>query len=287
MFSEVRRAALVNTPLNRATVEVLLSCSRDVDLLTRKLLYSGLLLNKLDSPRSLTLVQREKVIKDGLGDREGSVRAAVSKLILKWFNFVHAEVPSEQVGSWEGDDGGIMRALVRFLELFDVIGGEQIALDALNAIFVVKPEYLEVFAFTGEWASTIGTLIVFDFLCVYTDDYWTALTPESALLAHAFVLNSQGSARVDDAGLPMVTAFAFYIQSLYNTLLEALQAAESAEMLHNEEETAETLEQLHKIASILSSILLIAAGLDYGDEIGRRKAFSVVSESARNNCASW
>jgi len=98
----------------------------------------------------LTLVQREKVIKDGLGDRESVVRAAASKLIMKWFDFALAEVPNEQVGTWLGDNGGIMRALVRFLELFDVIGGEQIALDALNAIFVVKPDYLDAFTFTGE-----------------------------------------------------------------------------------------------------------------------------------------
>lgn len=105
---------------------------------------------KLDSPRFLTLVQREKVIKDGLGDREGVVRAAASKLIMKWFDFSLAEAPNEQVGTWLGDDGGIMRALIRFLELFDVIGGEQIALDALNAIFVIKPDYLDAFTFTGE-----------------------------------------------------------------------------------------------------------------------------------------
>ncbi|KAF5357042.1 hypothetical protein D9756_006730 [Leucocoprinus leucothites] len=256
--AEVRRAALVNAPLNRTTVDVILSCSRDVDLLTRKLLYSGVLYSKLDSPRSLTLVQREKVIKDGLGDREGAVRAAASKLIMKWFDLVHAEVPNEQVGTWEGDDGGVMRALVRFLELFDVVGGEQIALDALNAIFVVKPEFLDVFTFT--------------------EDYWASLTPESALLAHAFVLNTKESTRVDNAGLPMVTAFAFYIQSLYNKLLEALQAAEGAEMIRKEDDIAEALDQLYKIASILSSILSIAVGLDYGDEIGRRKAFSVVKD---------
>lgn len=146
---EVRRATLAHTPLNRATVDVLLSCSRDVDLLTRKSLYS-VFHTKLDSPRFLTLVQREKVIKDGLGDREGAVRAAASKLIMKWFDFALAEVPNEQVGTWLGDDGGIMRALIRFLELFDVIGSEQIALDALNAIFVIKPDYLDAFTFTGK-----------------------------------------------------------------------------------------------------------------------------------------
>ncbi len=137
-------------PLNRVTVDVLLSCSRDVDLLTRKLLYSAVLAPKLDNPRSLTLIQREKVIKDGLGDREGAVRASASKLIMKWFDLVLAEIPGSEQGAWEGDDGGIMKGFVRFLELFDVIGGEQIASDALNAIFVLQPEYLDVFVFSGK-----------------------------------------------------------------------------------------------------------------------------------------
>jgi condensin complex subunit 3 len=122
-----------------------------VDLLTRKLLYSTVLFSKLDNPRSLTLVQREKVIKDGLGDREGTVRASASKLIMKWLNILIDDAHNDQTETWHGDDGGIMKAMIRFLELFDVVGGEQIALDALNAIFILKPEYLDVFTFSGEY----------------------------------------------------------------------------------------------------------------------------------------
>ncbi len=118
----------------------------------------------------------------------------------------------------------------------------------------------------------------------HPDEYWKELTPESAWLALVFINHSKGTAHLEEAGLPMVTAFAFYIQSLYNRLLEALQAFETAEMSHQEEDTAEKQEQLHKIASILSSLLSIATGLDYGDEIGRRKAFSVVSESSHSVC---
>lgn len=106
--------------------------------------------------------------------------------------------------------------------------------------------------------------------------YWKELTPESALLALIFINQSKGTVQVEEAGLPMVTAFAFYIQSLYNELLEALEAVETAAVSHQEEE--EKQDQAHKVASILSSLLSIANGLDYGDEIGRRKAFSVVSE---------
>ncbi|XP_006463480.1 hypothetical protein AGABI2DRAFT_208301 [Agaricus bisporus var. bisporus H97] len=255
---EVRRTALIHIPLTLATIDVLLSCSRDVDLFTRKLLYSTVLFSKLDNPRSLTLVQREKVIKDGLGDREGTVRASASKLIMKWFNMLLDDVNNNQTETWQGDDGGIMKALIRFLELFDVVGSEQIALDALNAIFVLKPEYLDIITFS--------------------DEYWTELTPESAVLAHAFVINSQGTVRAEEAGLPVVTAFAFHIQSLYNKLLDKLNIAETAEEAELDDDVTESLEDLHKIASILSSILSIAAGLDYGDEIGRRKTVSVIKD---------
>jgi len=110
------------------------------------------------------------------------------------------------------------------------------------------------------------------------DDYWATLTPESAFLARVFVLNCRRSARVDDAGLPTVTAFAFYIQALYGKLLETLQVAESVRTLHKTEEETDMLDGLFKIASILSSMLSIATGLDYSDEVGRRKVFFVVSE---------
>lgn len=110
------------------------------------------------------------------------------------------------------------------------------------------------------------------------DEYWTELTPESALLAHAFVINSRGTGCAEEAGLPVVTAFAFHIQSLYNRLIDKLNIAETAEQAESEDEITESVEDLHKVASILSSILSIAAGLDYGDEIGRRKTFSVISK---------
>lgn len=116
-------------------------------------------------------------------------------------------------------------------------------------------------------------------LILSTDEYWTELTPESALLAHAFVINSRGTGSAEEAGLPVVTAFAFHIQSLYNRLMDKLNLAEAAEEPESEEEITESLEDLHKVASILSSILSITAGLDYGDEIGRRKTFSVISKS--------
>ena len=82
----------------------------------------------------------------------------------------------------------------------------------------------------------------------------------------------------------MVTAFAFYIQEAYNSLLEVLQDEEDARLCHpveaeDDEEAEARGEELAKKEVILGELLRIALKLDYMDEIGRRKVFTVVSRS--------
>lgn len=114
-------------------------------------------LPKLGHPRQLSLVQREQVIKDGLGDREPGVRVAAGKLLTKWFDVILSESDAAQeddaLAGWEGDDSGLMKGLIRFLSLFDVIGsGEVIAVDTLISIFVTRPDIPEAFAFPGKFS---------------------------------------------------------------------------------------------------------------------------------------
>jgi condensin complex subunit 3 len=107
-------------------------------------------LPKLGHPRHLSLVQREQVVKDGLGDREPGVRVAAGKLLTKWFDVILSEADGDNSLGWEGDDSGIMKGLIHFLSLFDVIGsGEAIAVDTLISIFVTRPDIPEVFVFPG------------------------------------------------------------------------------------------------------------------------------------------
>lgn len=148
---EVRRAALVNVPVSSATVNAILSRTRDVDAVTRKLVYAGVLEKKLGQPRHLSIAQREQVVKDGLGDREPAVRMAAGKLVASWFDALLVEADTAQgLGVWEGDDGGVMKGLVHFLGLFDVIGpGEAAAVDAVLSIFTVRPDTVDAFSFSG------------------------------------------------------------------------------------------------------------------------------------------
>lgn len=83
--------------------------------------------------------------------------------------------------------------------------------------------------------------------------------------------------------MPVVTAFAFHTQEAYNRLLNVLQKIEAAKIATgsgDEYEGEDALEEeLAKKEVTLGELLRMALKFDYGDEIGRRKVFTVVSAS--------
>ena len=91
-------------------------------------------------------------MKDGLGDREAAVRVAAGKVVAGWFDWAVGELKAEEDEDlgWEGDDGGVMKGLIKLLGLFDVVGpGEAIAVDAVLSIFTTRREILDSFVFPG------------------------------------------------------------------------------------------------------------------------------------------
>ncbi|KAJ7598768.1 nuclear condensing complex subunit [Mycena floridula] len=258
--AEVRRAAIVSIPLTPESLDAALARTRDTDTLTRKLVYS-VFKDKLHHPRQLTISQREDMIKTGLGDREAAVRVAVGKLLETWFDIALAQVKEPEEQSWTGDDSGVMRGFIQFLTFFDVVGpGEAVAADAMLSIFTTRPKLSELF--------------------VFQDAYWTNLTPESAVLARVFVEHSFSTGsqeRLDTASLPVVTAFAFHIQEAYNGLLAILQEV-SLLGTGDDEESEVREEEIAKKEVVLGELLRMSLKLDYMDEIGRRKVFSVTTD---------
>ncbi|EIW69906.1 hypothetical protein TREMEDRAFT_30304 [Tremella mesenterica DSM 1558] len=183
--AEVRRAALYNLPRTPALLPYILARARDVDPLLRKIVYHGSLSHAaLPDARVLSIAQREEVVRNGLGDREPSVRKAAAAMLGGWVDQV------------EGD-------ILEFLSRFDVISS-QVAEEALISVFVTRPEVFAAIEFT--------------------DEYWTSLTPEKAFLARVFVehcITEKDEARLEEA-LPVVTALAFRIQDEYNKLVGAV-----------------------------------------------------------------
>ncbi|KAG7448853.1 ARM repeat-containing protein [Guyanagaster necrorhizus] len=256
--AEVRRAALVNLPIAPQCMKTILTRTRDTDPVTRKLVYSTAL-PKLGDPRKLTIAQREDVVRTGLGDREPAVRVAVSKMLANWFDLTKNQDMSID-DTWEGDDSGVMKGFIQFICLFDVVGpGVTIAVDAVLSQFNLRPALLDAF--------------------IFTDQFWKTLTPESAVLARVFVEHchsTENQQRVEEASLPVVTAFAFYLQGVYNDLIKLLNEAALLGGDGNDEESEQREEDIAKREAILNELLQMALKLDYMDELGRRKVFSVV-----------
>ncbi|TYJ51732.1 hypothetical protein B9479_007684 [Cryptococcus floricola] len=182
--AEVRRAALYNFPQTPATLPHILARTRDVDPILRRTVFAGVLgADGLPDPRVLSIAQRENVVRNGLGDREGSVRKAAAGMLAGWLDTV------------EGD-------IIEFLNRFDVVSS-QVAEDALVSVFVTRPEVFQAVDFG--------------------DDFWTSLSPEKAFLARVFVdrcITTKDNIRLEDA-LPVVTALAFQIQDEYNKLVSS------------------------------------------------------------------
>ncbi len=119
----------MHLPFTPLSLSALLFRSRDPDALTRKLVYSVILL-RLSHPKQLTIAQRENVVKEGLGDREDAVRVAAAKLLGSWVDLC------------EGD-------LTSFLHLFDVRTSTKLTSDALKSVFVTRLEVIDLIKFDG------------------------------------------------------------------------------------------------------------------------------------------
>ena len=75
--------------------------------------------------------------------------------------------------------------------------------------------------------------------------------------------------------MPVVTALAFRIQALYNTLLQFAQS-ESADA--SDDSIEGKAFHVANTEFVIGELLGLAVNLDYADEIGRRKVFALVSE---------
>ncbi|PFH49328.1 hypothetical protein AMATHDRAFT_147847 [Amanita thiersii Skay4041] len=280
---EVRRAALLNMPLNEFTIPHILDRTRDTDVPMRKLVYSAILERNttLDDedhkdaqkgssmhigpthPRVLKIAQREIIVRNGLGDRDPSVRAAAEALLGTWID-VNIRVQSQK-------ENKALEKAVTFLNLFD-LSENDVASDALLSVFSSRPE-------------------IYDGLD-FEDPYWTLLSPEKAFLARVFVDHccaTKNTARLE-ATLPVVTALAFRIQEAYNDLGERMRVLDEERLFRRAEgifshklidgtidlarEDDETVEREYMIGEMLK----LAVNLDYSDEIGRRKMFQLMRD---------
>lgn len=132
---------MLNVPLTPLSLPDILSRTRDVDSSVRRAVYSPVL-EQLESPKQLTIAQRELVVKSGLQDREQVVRNSAAKLVAAWADMANGDV-------------------IQFIRLFDfdmMEDSENAAELALLSLFESRPELLDSLDFSGSCASEIRGL---------------------------------------------------------------------------------------------------------------------------------
>ncbi|PHH92551.1 hypothetical protein CDD83_6830 [Cordyceps sp. RAO-2017] len=259
--ADVRRSLLINLPILPNTLPYLLERARDQDPATRRAVYSRLL-PALGDFRHLSLSMREKLLRWGLRDRDENVRKAAGRLFReRWI--------ADCAGTLQQEDGPAAElappsfdGLLELLERIDVVNSgveNGVALEAMKGFWEGRPDYREA--------------VVFD------DHFWETLSAESVFMARSFndFCRSEGNGRYEalvEEKLPEVTKLAFFLERYMQVLVEALKRVAQQDV-EEEEEEEDTLEQ----EFIVEQMLCIALTLDYSDEVGRRKMFTLLRQS--------
>ncbi|KAK5997426.1 Condensin complex subunit 3 [Cladobotryum mycophilum] len=252
--ADVRRSLLVNLPLLPNTLPFLLERARDQDAATRRAVYSRLL-PALGDFRHLSLSMREKLLRWGLRDRDENVRKAAGRLFReRWIADCAGIAPQEEAAP--NFDG-----LQELLERIDVVNSgveNGVALEAMKGFWEGRADYREA--------------VNFD------DNFWETLSAESVFMARSFndFCRKEDNGRFEslvEEKLPEVTKLAFYLERYLKVLVDSLQKV--AQNNAEEEEEADTVEQ----EFIIEQLLHIALTLDYSDEVGRRKMFTLLRQS--------
>ncbi|KAG6077855.1 hypothetical protein E4U33_001065 [Claviceps sp. LM78 group G4] len=261
--AEVRRSLLVNLPILPNTLPFLLERARDQDPATRRAVYARLL-PALGDFRHLSLSMREKLLRWGLRDRDENVRKAAGRLFReRWI--------ADCAGVTQPDDGAAAEAtpisfdgLLELLERIDVINSgveNGVGLEAMKGFWEGRPDYRDA--------------VTFD------DRSWETLSAESVFMARSFndFCRTEGNGRYEslvEEKLPEVTKLAFYLERYMQVLVETLKRIDQQGA---EEEEGEGEEQTIEQEFIIEQLLHIALTLDYSDEVGRRKMFTLLRQS--------
>jgi len=261
---------------------------RDIEPLIRKLVFSAILEPNATQgnefrvmgpthPRAFTISQREQIIRDGLGDREESVRNAATSLIGSWIDCVN--VAATKTEDSEGKSViPEVEGVLSLLKLFD-LGHGTVAVDALLSVFTRRLDIFNKINLNGEECFSVVSLVL-SVPITFLESYWEQLNSERAFLARVFAdhcIAIKDQKRLEEA-LPTVSQIAAVIERSWNGLTELLEVFEEERLIRElkETESQQREDEIYEQEIKLGEMLKMAVNLDYGDENGRRLMFPLI-----------
>lgn len=266
--ADVRRALLLNMPIDAKTTTYLLERARDKDASVRRALFIKLM-PKIGDFRHLSLTLREKILRWGLRDKDERVRKGTAKMfstlwieqVAKTLDQSDADEQEEkqprkkQIGFYE-PNATALEELVERLDTMDIGSEGGVGTEAMLEFWNYRPDYFDAVSFD--------------------DEFFRELNVEKAFIARTFYeYCSQNSDKhleaVEAQKFPEVTRFGYYLQH-HLRLITEMYTSLAAEMDIDEDKLTEQ-------EFICEQLLHIAHFLDYTDEIGRRKMFSLLRDT--------
>lgn len=299
--AEVRRAALLNLIKTDDTIPLILERSRDVNLINRRLVYSRIS-KELGDFRDLDIELRERLLQNGLHDRDQSVQSAAVKMLAhNWFETVHEDllelIDSMSLVDKEGEQVAHFAVRLFYATRQDFVAKATIAKDAWKELTTELAFFIRTFYEFCNEKQMFDTIDKFypesielsQILQKYLKLRKSFITNNEELVHHYQRLHSElEDLRRHEYELEAESADEGSTRSQEDiaALLKA-QRGQIAEKLETFEEPRQNYttyhEQLQELEFIIKQLFLIAKDYDYSDELGRREMLRITRSTLSND----
>lgn len=270
--AEVRRTITNNMEQTKETMRYIFERARDMDPLVRRIVYRKVL-PSLGDFRFMKLVEREKLLRWGLRDRDDIVRKAAARVFCeKWLEDCAStyDTRSDEEKKPGEPAPPSLEAARELLERIDVVGydGEDgIAHDAMQHFWEIRTDYRD--------------FVTFD------HDYWKQLDAQSAFLARSLNDYCNNLNEATDIKLKQdledkfleTEPFAYIVKVHLNSLLDGIKEFYMKDPTEDQEELRRIQEDIEDKEFIVQQLLHIGLTLDYSPPVGRSQMMNIMREA--------
>lgn len=272
--AEVRRAILHNIEQTKDSIRYIFERARDIDPMVRRIVYRKVLPSLADF-RFMRLVEREKLLRWGLRDRDDIVRKAAARVFCeKWLEDCAATYdsrPDEEKKPGEPAPPSLeaVRELLERINVVDYADEDGIAHDAMQHFWEIRTDYREFITFDDHvfWRDKL-------------DPYYAFLA--RSLMDYCNNLNEKTDVALKqdlEDKFPTTAQFDYILKKHLNELLTSINQYYGSDLPEDDSEMLKLHDDMNDKEFTVQQLLHIALSLDYSDGVGRNQMMNMVREA--------